>query len=117
MGLQASALSWMTGLWDAAGALEDLGPEEASQAAMEEPAQSRETCVPALTVAQERLLRELFAARLALARARRVAPRRIASDAALTRLARGVSSEAALEGVGPRDAQVFLALLARSRQD
>ncbi len=117
MGLQAAALSWMTGLWDDAGGLEDLGPEETPPAAAEEPALSPETRVHALTVTQERLLRELFASRLALARARGTPPRRIASDDALTALARGFSSDAALKGVDPRDAQVFLALLARSRQN
>ena len=117
MGLQAAALSWMTGLWDDAGGLEDVGPEEASPPAPEELALSPETRVSALTVAQERLLRELFAARLALARGRGTPPRRIASDDALTRLACGNSSVAALKGVDPRDAQVFLALLARSRRD
>ena len=40
MGLQAAALSWMTGLWDDAGGLEDLGPEETPPAAAEEPALS-----------------------------------------------------------------------------
>jgi hypothetical protein len=69
-----------------------------------------------LSVARERLLRELFAARLARARARGLAPRRIVSDDALMRLARGDSVGAALEGVDPRDAGVFLAVLARSRQ-
>jgi ATP-dependent DNA helicase RecQ len=117
MGLRAAALSWMTGLWDDAGGLEDLGPEETPPAAVEELSLSPETRVPALTVTQERLLRELFASRLALARARGTAPRRIASDDALTVLARGFSSDAALKGVEPRDAQVFLALLARSRQN
>ncbi len=50
MGLQAAALSWMTGLWDDAGGLEDLGPEETPPAAMEELALSPETRVHALTV-------------------------------------------------------------------
>ena len=36
-----AALSWMTGLWDDAGGLEDLGPEETPPAAVEEPALSR----------------------------------------------------------------------------
>jgi ATP-dependent DNA helicase RecQ len=117
MGLQVAALSWMTGLWDDAGGLEDLGAEETPPAAVEELSLSPETRVPTLTVTQERLLRELFAARLALARARRVPPRRIASDDALAALARGISSEAALQGVDARDAQVFLALLERSRQN
>ncbi len=69
LGLQAAALSWMTGLWDDAGGLEDLGPEETPPAAPEEPALMTQTRVHALTVTQERLLRELFASRLALARA------------------------------------------------
>lgn len=116
MGLRAAALSWMTGFWDDAGALDDLGPEE-TPAAKEEPVLSPEARALALTVAQERLLRELFAARLTLARARGAPPRRIASDDALTGLVRGLSSAAALEGVDSRDAQVFLALLARSRQN
>jgi ATP-dependent DNA helicase RecQ len=117
MGLRAAALSWMTGLWDDADGLEDLGPDETPPAAPEELTLSPETRVPALTVTQERLLRELFESRLALARARGTAPRRIASDDALTALARGFSGDAALKGVKPRDAQVFLALLARSRQN
>ncbi|MGO9774475.1 MAG: helicase-related protein, partial [Roseiarcus sp.] len=116
-GLQAAALSWTAGLWDDAGALEDLKPEEATSGAPDEWAPpSPGTRAPALSVARERLLRELFAARLARARARGLAPRRIVSDDALTRLARGDSVGAALEGVDPRDAGVFLAVLARSRQ-
>ena len=116
-GLQAAALSWTAGLRDDAGALEDLKPEEATSSAPDEWAPpSPGTRAPALSVARERLLRELFAARLARARARGLAARRIVSDDALMRLARGDSVGAALEGVDPRDAGVFLAVLARSRQ-
>ncbi|MGA8172928.1 MAG: HRDC domain-containing protein, partial [Methylocystis sp.] len=91
---------------------EEPGPEAPAEEPEEPPAPP---AAPALTVDQERLLRQLFAARLSLARERGLAPRRIADDDALTRLARGVSSEAALEGVEKRDAGVFLAVLARSR--
>jgi ATP-dependent DNA helicase RecQ len=116
-GLQAAALSWTAGLRDDAGALEDLKPEEATSSAPDEWAPpSPGTRAPALSVARERLLRELFAARLTRARARGLALRRIVSDDALMRLARGDSVGAALEGVDPRDAGVFLAVLARSRQ-
>jgi ATP-dependent DNA helicase RecQ len=116
-GLRVAALSWMTGFWDGAGGSEDLGTEETPPAAVEEAGLSPEARGHALTVTQERLLRELFASRLALARARGTAPRRIAGDDALTALACGDSGDAALKGVEPRDAQVFLALLARSRQN
>jgi ATP-dependent DNA helicase RecQ len=116
MGLQASALSRMAGLWDDdAGALEDFGLEEAP--ALEEMLLPPQPAPPALNVAQERLLREFFKARLALARTRRLAPQRIASDDALMRLARAFPGEAALVDVSPQDAQVFLALAAQSRQD
>jgi len=58
-----------------------------------------------LTVAQERVLRALEAERKRLARVRGVAPRRIASDAALRELARGA---AAAEGIAEEDARIFL---------
>jgi ATP-dependent DNA helicase RecQ len=117
MGLQAAALSWMTGLWDNAGEAEEGESSGVASPALEEALSPAPAATPPLTVAQERLLREFFKARLALARARRLAPQRIVRDDALTRLACGDSSETALEGVAPRDAQVFLALLAQSRRD
>ena len=117
MGLQASALSRMAGFWDDPGAPEEVEAEASSRVALEEIFSPPPTAAPGLNVEQERLLRELFKARLALAHARRLAPQRIASDDALTRLARAFPGEAALADVRPQDAQVFLALLARSRQN
>jgi ATP-dependent DNA helicase RecQ len=69
---------------------------------------------PALTIADARLLLALQAERLTLARRRGVAPRRIASDEALTRIAR--SRPRRLEDpllVGVADAGAFLAVIAR----
>ena len=69
---------------------------------------------PPLTIADARLLRALQAERLALARRHGVAPRRIASDEALNRIARTRPrrlDDPLFEGVA--DAGAFLAVIAR----
>ncbi len=75
-----------------------------------------------LTVTRERLLRELLAARLSIARRRRTAPQRIAPESVLWRLACHDGPDAfpdasAMEGLDPRDAAEFLRILRKSRQE
>jgi ATP-dependent DNA helicase RecQ len=117
-GLKTKFLSRLVALAEGAGSGEAVDREPAP--ALEDvfsPSPDR-----ALSVAQERLLREFFAARLDLARRRGLPPQRIACDSALRRLACAPSSDeassaAALEGMTRQDAQVFLRILQQSRQE
>ena len=87
------------------GPSEEVLDGDDAQAAL--PLEAHETrAAPVLTVAQDRLLRALYAARLRLARERRLAPRKIASDEALLALARGARASA-VEGIAPLDGAVF----------
>ncbi|HMK88908.1 MAG TPA: RecQ family ATP-dependent DNA helicase [Methylocystis sp.] len=85
------------------GAAEEAGDAPSAPAAVAAAGEAGEP----LTVAQDRLLRDFYAARLRLARARGTAPRRIASDAALSALARAPFSPGPLDALAPRDAEVF----------
>ncbi|CAN3991537.1 RecQ family ATP-dependent DNA helicase [Methylocystis bryophila] len=68
-----------------------------------------------LTVEEERLLGLLTAERKRLARARRLPPRKIASDEALRALARG-PSDTGIEGVDDVDATTFTRIIETARQ-
>ncbi|WP_246206853.1 RecQ family ATP-dependent DNA helicase [Methylocystis heyeri] len=77
---------------------------------------------PKLNVVQERLLRELTAARLRIARRRGRPPQRVADESVLLRLvnlaaAAALPEPAALEGVDREDAAEFLRILRKSRED
>ncbi len=103
LALQVGAQSRVAGFLDRAqNAPDEPAPES-------EPLVFTPTPAPALlNVLQERLLRELLAARLELARKRGLAPRRIICDEALRELARA-GAGGGLQNVVPQDAEVFFA--------
>jgi len=70
---------------------------------------------PPLTVTQDRLLRALNAARLRLARERRLAPRKIASDETLLALACGTESDG-IDGLAPADCAIFRRVVQESQR-
>jgi ATP-dependent DNA helicase RecQ len=119
--LAARALGWRAAvesrLLDVSGgasgdqADERVDEPTAPVVAAPDPAPSPAPAPEALTVAQWRLLRALEAERAAIARRRRVAPRRIASDAALAALAAGRRDDPATGGMVERE--TFLRLVAR----
>ncbi len=104
----------MIGLLDGGAAIDDQEPESEPAEAIAAPCDVR--AAPVLTVTQDQLLRELVAARLKLARARGLAPRRIASDETLSRLA--CLDDASIEPleIAAQDGHVFLAIVKESRQ-
>lgn len=118
LGLSTAALSRATAFVDSLEQRETIDDEPLDPAEGIVPT----TSFPVLSIAQDRLLRQFFAARLDLARRRGLAPHRIASDLALRRLACAKPGEApteaaALEGMAPQDAQLFLRILEHSLQE
>jgi ATP-dependent DNA helicase RecQ len=89
-------------------------PEAETPAPPEVALETDAPSAPPLTVVQNRLLRELYATRLKLARARGVAPRRVATDEALLALAQAPQDVAAMKAFAPQDSEAFLRVLEAS---